>query len=290
MAPFMNLKYKHILMDCRQGKVLNPHTCVYVKDCPSGFVRNDRFLCRKDKTKPVKPKTVKDKTNAVKPKTVKPKTNTVKPKTVKSKTVKSKTVKPKTVKLKTKEPIKSPKKMFNEDTAFVFYSKSAAAKPGMGKNEKIPEEKKDMYTELSAIPQWRQKLSNFWMQTFKLDGLHWASVEHYYQGSKFKAQHPDFYYQFSIESNSEISKSAVLAKSSGGKDVKHKYRPKDIKVDDDFFSGRAQKEMYKAQRAKFSHKDLQTMLKATKEANLLHYTRGGKLEQFMGLMQIRAQL
>ena len=244
-------------MDCRQGKVLNPHTCVYVKDCPSGFVRNDRFLCRKDKPKKTE--------NIVKNK-------------------------PKTKKLKTKEPPKSPKKMFNEDTVFVFYSKSAAAKPGMGKNETIPEEKKAMYEELNAIPQWRQRLSNFWMQPFKLDGLHWASVEHYYQGSKFKAQHPDFYYQFSIESNSEISKSAVLAKSSGGKDTKHKYRPKEIKVDDDFFSGRAQKEMYKAQRAKFANKDLQLMLKATKEANLMHYTRGGKLEQFMGLMQIRSQL
>jgi len=180
--------------------------------------------------------------------------------------------------------------MFNEDTVFVFYSKSAAAKPGMGKNETIPEEKKAMYNELDAIPQWRQKLSNFWMQPFKVDGLHWASVEHYYQGSKFKA-HPDFYYQFSIESNSEISKSAVLAKSSGGKDTKHKYRHKEIKVDEDFFSGRDQKEMYKAQRAKFTqHKDLQTMLKATREAKLAHYMRGGKLDVFHGLMQIRAQL
>jgi predicted NAD-dependent protein-ADP-ribosyltransferase YbiA (DUF1768 family) len=62
-------------------------------------------------------------------------------------------------------------------------------------------------------------------------------------------------------------------------------------VDEDFFSGRSQKEMYKAQRAKFNqHTDLQTMLKATKEANLMHYTRGGKLEQFIGLMQIRSHL
>ena len=229
-----------------------------MKDCPPGFVRNDRFLCRKDKTKKLKTKRTK--------KPISKSSNTSHPKT------------------------KSLKQMFNEDTVFVFYSKSASAKPGMGKNETIPEEKKAMYEELNAIPQWRQKLSNFWMQPFKVDGLHWASVEHYYQGSKFKA-HPDFYYQFSIESNSEISKSAVLAKSSGGKDVKHKYRPKEIKVDEDFFSGRAQKEMYKAQRAKFNqHKDLQTMLKATKEANLMHYTRGGKLEQFMGLMQIRSQL
>ena len=42
-------------MDCRTGKTLNPFTCVYVKDCEPGYVRNERFLCRK---KPKSPKLV----------------------------------------------------------------------------------------------------------------------------------------------------------------------------------------------------------------------------------------
>jgi predicted NAD-dependent protein-ADP-ribosyltransferase YbiA (DUF1768 family) len=180
--------------------------------------------------------------------------------------------------------------LFDEDTVFVFYSKSASAKPGMGSNEKIPEEKKEMYRELDAIPYWRQKLSNFWLQPFKLDNMHWASVEHYYQGSKFK-EHPEFYKQFSLDSNTELSKSPVLAKSTGGKDLKHKYRPKDIKADANFFQGRAEKEMYAAQKAKFTqHADLRAMLKATKRAKLAHYMRGGKLDIFTSLMQIRSIL
>ena len=35
-------------MDCRTGKTLNPHTCVYVKDCKPGYMRNNKFQCRKD--------------------------------------------------------------------------------------------------------------------------------------------------------------------------------------------------------------------------------------------------
>jgi len=249
-------------MDCRTGKTLNPHTCVYVKECPTGFIRNDRFLCRKDP-------------------------NIRKERTRKERTQKEKT---QTKKLKSKPNSSKPKKMFDEDTVFVFYSKSAPSKPGQGKNEKIPEEKKEMYEELAAIPDWRKKLSNFWIQPFELDNLHWSSVEHYYQASKFRKKNPAFYKQFAIESGTELSKNPVLAKSTGGKDVKHKYRPKEIQVDPDFFEGRAQKEMYMAQSVKFAHKDLRDMLKATKMAKLEHYTRGGHLETFISLMDIRRKI
>ena len=178
--------------------------------------------------------------------------------------------------------------MYDEDTTFVFYSKSSPAKPGKGKNEKIPDEKVDMYKELAAIPDWRKKLSNFWIQPFKLDGREWASVEHYYQGSKFKNSNPNFYEEFSLDSGSKLSKDPVLAKAMGGKDVKHKYRSKEITVDEDFFQGRAEIEMNSAQHAKFGqHPDLKAMLKATKRAKLAHYTRGGKMETFHNLMKLR---
>ena len=191
--------------------------------------------------------------------------------------------------LNSNSPNLSTKMNYDNDTVFVFYSKSASAKPGKGKNETIPEDKTEMYTELATIPEWRKKLSNFWIQPFTLDNMTWASVEHYYQGSKFRNLNPEFYKQFSLDSGSELSKSAVLAKATGGKDVKHKYRDKEIKVDPDFFEGRAEREMSMSQLAKFSQNpDLGEMLKATKRAKLAHYTRGGKLEIFHSLMNIRA--
>jgi len=68
-----------------------------------------------------------------------------------------------------------------------------------------------------------------------------------------------------------------LAKATGGKDLKHKYRPREIKIDEDFFPERAKKEMFRAQHAKFTQNpDLKYLLKATKNAKLMHYKRGGK--------------
>jgi hypothetical protein len=49
--------------------------------------------------------------------------------------------------------------------------------------------------------------------------------------------------------------------------------------------------MFRAQHAKFTQNaDLKYLLKATKKAKLMHYTRGGKLETFDGLMYIRDHL
>jgi predicted NAD-dependent protein-ADP-ribosyltransferase YbiA (DUF1768 family) len=293
-------------MDCREGKILNPHTCVYVKECKPGFKRNEKFQCRKDielKAPSVKAPNVKAKTE---------KAPNVKAKTEKSKTEKSKTEKAlvfknqnvgnfKSHKNSTRRKLKSfgfiekiPLNMatnYDEDTIFVFYSKSSDAPPGKGSNEKIPDEKREMYEDLAKIPNWRKRLSNFWIQPFYKDGVVWASVEHYYQGSKFKMGHEDFYKQFSLDKGTELSKDPVLAKAMGGKDLKHKYRPKDIKIDDNFFPRRAQEEMFRAQHAKFTQNaDLKYLLKSTKKAKLMHYTRGGKLETFDGLMYIRDHL
>ena len=45
----------------------------------------------------------------------------------------------------------------------------------------------DKYNALRKIKDWRKKLSNFWISPFNLEGKRWQSVEHYYQGSKFKS-------------------------------------------------------------------------------------------------------
>ena len=178
----------------------------------------------------------------------------------------------------------------NKDTVFMFYSKSKDSPPGMGAGEQILKENIPKYESLSKIKDWRKKLSNFWVQPFEIDGKKWQSVEHYYQGSKFKGT-PEFFNQFSLDSDSDLSKDPLLAKAAGGKIGKfgkEQIRPKEIVMDTNFFEGRHSEEMFKGQFAKFTQNtDLMDMLLKTKDAQLIHYTRGGKPVVFTGLMLIR---
>ena len=278
-------------MDCRDGKILNPHTCVFVKECKPGFRRNEKFQCRKGTAKSnatVKSK-AKSKANVSAANVSKAK-NDSKP----LRKFTSKAISATKSATNAKSNVNAPTNMttdYDEDTVFVFYSKSADVAPGKGKNETIPAEKREMYADLEKIPDWRKRLSNFWIQPFYKDGYEWASVEHSYQASKFKKNNREFYKLFSLDSKSELSKDASLAKATGGKDLKHKYRPSEIAIDSDFFPDRAKEEMFLAQHAKFTQSvNLSHLLKSTKKAKLMHYTRGGKLELFDSLMYIRDHL
>ena len=187
--------------------------------------------------------------------------------------------------------------LFNEQIVFQFYSKSAdGPRPGKGSGEKIPASDEIMFSELATIPQWRKKLSNFWVAPFELDGHRWSSVEHYYQASKFKENNPQFYLQFTLDANpeGELSSDPVLAKAAGGKTGKFKgkrVREAEIVIDPNFFNGRHKSEMKAAQMAKFSqHEDLKEMLLATKSAKLQHYVRASPPVVFMDLMEVRRDL
>ena len=192
---------------------------------------------------------------------------------------------------KLKEKIeKTDTKDGTDGTVFMFYSKSRDVKPGMGAGEYISKENVDKYESLTRIKDWRKHLSNFWIQPFEIDGKQWQSVEHYYQASKFKGT-PEFFNQFSLDSGSDLSKDPLLAKAAGGKTGKlgkQQIRPKEIVIDTDFFEGRHIEEMYRGQFAKFTQNIylLDTLLQ-TKDAQLVHYTRGGKPVVFTGLMLIR---
>lgn len=191
--------------------------------------------------------------------------------------------------------------LYDNATVFQFYSKSLdAPAPGKGAGESVGPEGHKFYSELAKIPSWRRKLSNFWEAEFTLDGKKWASVEHYYQGSKYKRTNPDFYAQFSLDSGSAISRDVLMAKAAGGKSGKYKgelVRPKNVMMDKDFFEKRdtgmtrANLEMQAAMMAKFSqNEELKRLLKATKKAKLNHFSRGSPPVVFTDLMIVRKNL
>jgi len=209
------------------------------------------------------------------------------------------------------KPEETTSDLYDNSTIFRFYSKSIGKPlPGKGAGESIGPEGTDAYKELAKIPEWRKKLSNFWMAEFVLDNHRWASVEHYYQASKFKRNNKQFYIKFSLDSpDSDIAKDPLLAKAAGGKSgmttrlvdgVKKKVlvRPKNVTIDPDFFEKsqgmkykRGEMEMESAMRAKFTQNaDLKELLLATKKAKLEHITRGKPAIVFNDLMRVRREL
>ncbi len=180
-----------------------------------------------------------------------------------------------------------------ETPVLQFYNRASNEFPGKGSGEYVSASDEHLFIPLAAIPNWRRSLSNFAESPFRLDGHTWFSVEHYYQGSKFKKHNHDFYLQFSLDSGSDISKDPVIAKIAGSKsDAAVKYRPSGVKIDPDFLSnGHGSKSVLDAMDAKFrQNPEMKRILLATLNARLYHFQRGEKPVLFSNLMQVREKL
>jgi predicted NAD-dependent protein-ADP-ribosyltransferase YbiA (DUF1768 family) len=176
----------------------------------------------------------------------------------------------------------------------MFYNNSADAKPGKGNGEKIGKNDMLEFRDLQLVKDWRRKLDDEYVSPFLFANKNWQTVEHYYQASKFKNGFPDFYASFSLDSSSEISNDVKKAKAAGGKTGKYEkllLRPKEVKLDSDFYGGRDKVERSNSDMAKFEQSpELKKMLLDTKKAKLLHFVRGSEPEIDDVLMEVRTKL
>ena len=189
-------------------------------------------------------------------------------------------------------PTKESLEAMATDIVFVFSDKSTDKPlPGKGPGEKIPKSKMADFKELTEIPDWRKKLDSSWPAEFEMSGKRWASVEHYVQAAKYKKTAPELYEEFALDSDSELSKDAEMAKSVGetgkakGKIYKvagkTKFQPELDVVPE---------ATEKAQRAKYAtHADLRELLRKTRPAQLYRNLRGKDPELQESLMRVRGK-
>lgn len=181
---------------------------------------------------------------------------------------------------------------YDDNIVFCVYSTASLhALPGSGTGEQIPMSRRADFSELTKFQQWRRKLSDSWIDTkglFVLDNHLWASVEHYYQASKFKRNNPGFYTLFALDSKSELSTSVEIARSVGSLHDKTNIRPITVEIDPDFYGGRNVLVRSAAQKAKFEQQEeMSELLQATKDAKLVQHCRGREAKTLDELMLVR---
>ena len=191
-----------------------------------------------------------------------------------------------------KNPSISHKDLHNDDM-LLFYSNSLDHKPGEGPGEyaAMP----IIYKSLCEYPNWRKKLSNCCSENvFDCDNKQWLSLEHYYQASKFKESNLDFYNLFSLDSDSNISKSPYLAKAAGsicGTYKDKQLRDNSISPDISFHGIKLSECIKKAILAKIKeHDEIKHILSNTGNAKLMYQVRGHPPQLAIELMSIRKLL
>ena len=186
--------------------------------------------------------------------------------------------------------------LYDDATVLQFYSKSMDKPlPGTGSGETIERANIPKFAALAKeSPQWRKMLSNFWeppgddreKALFTLDDHKWRTLEHYLQGSRFRKDNPKLYLQFSLDSDSDISKNPALANTA----IKDSDKFKDAKIDADYGT-REEKEREDGHYAKYSQNSyLKDMLLNTRNAKLVHFRRGKPAVVCNELMRVRHRL
>ena len=194
--------------------------------------------------------------------------------------------------------------LYNKEVVFQFYERSSNKKPGRGSGEQITTQKekgkklkvseRDMdFSKLAKIEDWRQKLSDTWTKaSFTVDQHKWSSVSHYLMALPFAQDYPDIFKEFSLDSNSVLSKDLEKAEESIQKKKKNEvgkhyevYQslseiPDDVK----------REERKKALRAKFMSGDMTTLLHETKDAKLVLYKHRQEPEVDVDLMMLRKEI
>ena len=203
---------------------------------------------------------------------------------------------------KNKKSLKKPNKicstskinstLYDNSAVFQFYSKSKDNEPpGQSSGEKIKRCDISKYAELSSIPNWRKMLSNFWeppgkddtKALFHLGGHKWRTLQNYLQGIKYIKENHNYYLQFSLDSNSKISKSPLLAKKINKSNNNMKY--------DDDYEMHKSVELERGLYAKFSQNIyLKNVLLNTLDAKLIHFRRGKPPLVCTELMKVRRRL
>lgn len=162
----------------------------------------------------------------------------------------------------------------NSDTIFMFYQKSFdKAKPGKGSGEQIPIHRLPEFIILSKIPNWRRKLDDSWIDLENpliIENKRFASVYHYLEYARFRKQFPDFAKQFSLNSESDVSKRIENCKEVIKQLSSNSGEEPPVHEDPDFRSRRDQ-ERERALFAKFEKQEMKSLLLSTKDAILIQF-------------------
>ena len=180
------------------------------------------------------------------------------------------------------------------NTAIFQFHPSAAARPrpGKGAGEKIEKSQETLFNALNVHKNWRRKLALEHAHKFTAEGKEFSSGLHYYSYLRYKEHAPSFADQFSLGSNSELSRDTKLVKaafSKQGREGKKQIRPFAIKAlpSDSVDSTK----LAKAQLAKFaSSTELTNLLVSTKDAVLNEFKRGKPPRQATELMDVRSKI
>lgn len=188
--------------------------------------------------------------------------------------------------------------LYDKDITFMFHAKSnKKPKAGKGSGEIIPINRMIEFNKLNKLTDWRRKLNDDWIAPFTIDGKRWGSVTHYYLGSQYKKGFPAFSNEFSLDSESDISKGVEVAYAAveTGRYKKKILRESNITTDPDFFEvglePRHKLERERAIEAKFTqNKDLKQVLMETRNAKLISFRRGKEPLLDEQLMKLRKNL